>query len=491
MKKIVFVYDNIYKPNKRIQKIIGNKSFAEIILKKKSVYSRYVKILKNGKNIIKIEKLDNKEDIDRLIQNLKNNQIECNIVHLFSQYAIVDEENFKNFINKANFINENIVVTNNNNVSMLMYHKIEDYLKYLKAKMELNYSWNEKVEIDIENYNKIEENCLINIDDYTNFLRYISGGFDTRYFNNLKTDDNVVIKSSTNKEKIKREYMYYKLLPEDMQRWMVEPYNYVEEKEEASYTMERLYIPDIAIRWVHEAINEEEFRNILNKVFYYINTRKTMKIEKTQYYKISNELYIKKLKDRVEDLKKCDNYDIIKKYIEIGTNYGSIDDIVSEYEKLYYQALEKETNYKIVIGHGDLCFSNMLYDNEINLLKLIDPKGALKEEELWTNPNYDIAKLSHSICGRYDFFNSASYEIKLDSNLKFKLELKFDNERYIKIFKEYLEKNDINYENIRIYEISLFLSMLPLHMDYPKKVFGFILNAIHIMEELKENKNND
>lgn len=31
MKKIIFLYDNIELPNKRIQKIIGNKSYADII----------------------------------------------------------------------------------------------------------------------------------------------------------------------------------------------------------------------------------------------------------------------------------------------------------------------------------------------------------------------------------------------------------------------------------------------------------------------------
>ena len=39
---------------------------------------------------------------------------------------------------------------------------------------------------------------------------------------------------------------------------------------------------------------------------------------------------------------------------------------------------------------------------------------------------------------------------------------------------------------VRIYEVSLFLSMLPLHMDNPYKVLGFILNARKIMEEISK-----
>ena len=39
--------------------------------------------------------------------------------------------------------------------------------------------------------------------------------------------------------------------------------------------------------------------------------------------------------------------------------------------------------------------------------------------------------------------------------------------------------------SVRIYEASLFLSMLPLHMDNPHKVFAFILNAKNILEEIE------
>ena len=67
MKKIIFLYDNIELPNKRIQKIIGNKSYADIILKKKTVYSRYLEALEKEKIINRIVRLDNIEDI-----NLRN-----------------------------------------------------------------------------------------------------------------------------------------------------------------------------------------------------------------------------------------------------------------------------------------------------------------------------------------------------------------------------------------------------------------------------------
>ena len=106
---------------------------------------------------------------------------------------------------------------------------------------------------------------------------------------------------------------------------------------------------------------------------------------------------------------------------------------------------------------------------------------------MWTDPYYDIAKLSHSVCGNYDFFNSGAYDIQLNSEMQFELNLHFDNSKYKEIFKKYLEKSEYNYIMVRLYEASLFLSMLPLHIDNPNKVFGFLLNAINIMKEIKEN----
>lgn len=479
MEKVIFVYDNIEKPNKQIQKIIGNKKYADILLKKKTVYSKLLEIIENEKVIGKIIKLDSVEQIQGLIQQVKNSEFK--IIHYYSRNVVTNEEEFKYILQKSIYIPNNMTVVNKEEISMLMFKNILDYIRFLENIEEKNVE-----KLNIEAYDRIETEAILNIGEYNNFLKYISGGFDARYFNSLKTDENIVIKSSQDKEKMKKEYMYYVLLPENMKKWMVAPYNYQEKQDSASYEMERLYIPDIAIRWVHEAITEQEFKNILNKTFYYLNSRAKKQISKEEYINIANNLYIEKLDKRIEQLKKCEKYHIIASYIKEGTSYNNIDEIVDDYKKLYYEAIKEEKEYISVIGHGDLCFSNMLYEDDIELLKLIDPKGAVTEQELWTNPNYDIAKLSHSICGKYDFFNSGAYEIELDSNLKFKISIKFDNENYVKIFKNYLEKNGINYKNIRIYETSLFLSMLPLHMDYPKKVFGFILNAINIMNELKK-----
>ncbi|MBQ8971388.1 MAG: hypothetical protein IJ073_08835, partial [Lachnospiraceae bacterium] len=198
-------------------------------------------------------------------------------------------------------------------------------------------------------------------------------------------------------------------------------------------------------------------------------------------------LYVDKVEERIEKLKGLAAYTGIEAILKTASDPGGLDAILKRYFDLFdhYEKIGLDLDEPcLVVGHGDLCFSNILYNKDANLLRLIDPKGAMSEEELYTDPYYDLAKLSHSICGSYDYFNSGLFEISLSEENRLELTIDEKNETYRRIFREYAEKNFFDYIRIRIYEASLFLSMLPLHIDRPKKVLGFILNAEKILDEV-------
>ena len=200
---------------------------------------------------------------------------------------------------------------------------------------------------------------------------------------------------------------------------------------------------------------------------------------------MADSLYIDKVVGRIRDLKELPEYKKIK--ILCGVSEGTdIDTLADKYFSLKDKIEERVTYPEyLVIGHGDPCFANTLYNKSTKTLKFIDPKGAVTEEELWTEPYYDVAKLSHSVCGRYDFFNNALFDIKINTSFSYHLQIPFDNSKYIEIFRRKVEENGFDYLSVRIYEASLFLSMLPLHIDNPHKVFGFILNVKNILEEIE------
>lgn len=477
MKDIVLVYDDTTSVNNRIKTIIGNKSFGSMVLKRKKLYERVEELTKSIKSNIIFKKVKSKEEFN-IITNYPNETI---FFHLVSNAAITNTDEFITILEKLKYVNETTIIKYNQNTIGAIFADKESYLQAIEEYKNIK-------NLDFLKNNVIETNAFINLDDYNNLLMYISGGFDARYFNSIQGDNYTVTKKSTDKKKMKMEYSYYWLIPEEMKSWMVMPYDYKEEKEYASYKMERMPMTDIAIRWTHEAIDIEEFKKIMDKIFYFFSIRKSKKISKEEYIKSLDELYITKLDKRIEKLKQLEEYKKIAKLIQSGTKYNSIDEIVEEYKDLYNKSktqLNRQKEFVSIIGHGDVFFANMLYSKEVNLLRLIDPKGALTKEELWMNPYYDIAKLSHSVCGNYDFFNTGAYDISLNKDMEFELNIHFDNSTYKEIFKKYLEDAGYDYKLVRIYEASLFLSMLPLHIDNLNKTFGFILNAINILKEIK------
>ena len=478
MKKIVLIYDNTVQADSRVRTIIGRKSFGEIILKRRTMTTRIKEAIKDSGSKIFFQIVNKKDDFEKAKQYSEN----TTFFHLLSSAAIFSRQEVNIFLKKLEFVNETTVIRKNNITFGAVFASKTEYLKFIQE-------YGEQGNIDFVNGDKIELDLFVDISDYNNLLTYISGGFDARYFNSLEGDNFTVTKRSSDKKKMKMEYSYYWLLPERMKSFMVMPYDYQEGEDWASYTMERMPMTDIAIRWTHGAIDAEEFRRILDRTFYFFKSRETREVSLRDYNKIADELYLKKLEERTKKLKSLQQYKQLNALISSGTNYGDFDEIINEYKRLYGSITKrflKQKHYYSVIGHGDVFFANMLYSKETNLLRLIDPKGALEEEDLWTDPYYDIAKLSHSICGNYDFFNTGSYDIILNKDMQYSLNIHTDNRPYVAIFKEYLEANNMSYELVRLYESSLFLSMLPLHIDNPHKVFGFILNAISILEEIKE-----
>ena len=483
MVDILVVYDDTPTAGNEIKNIVGERSFGSIIFRKKSLRQHMIDAIIECDCTKELFFLDDYEAFPGFLEKLSAFAYKTPVLHIYSDSVIANREDFEVLLQKVRFVKENLTVSSGG-LTAVVLKDIQEYTRFLTQGISAG---NTKLLPEFMQFETLNTQALADVSDPGVFLWYITKGFDTRYFNLMDGDDFVVTKTSANKLKIKGEYTYYHLLPEAMKIWFVMPFDYREDEKGASYSMERYHIPDLAIKWVNGSITPKEFEKILNMVFYFVNRRNRRKVTPNEYEQTAEFLYIKKLRERIAQIKQSDIYPAISDFILRGTPYGNIDDIVREYEDLY-SAIRKKVKFEpaCVIGHGDLCFSNMLYHGETSTLKFIDVKGALNEEDLWTDPYYDLAKLSHSICGRYDFFNSNLYEITLNTDLKFCLSIDFDNSAYVERFKKFLEENGYDYAAVRLFEASLFLSMIPLHVDHPKKVFGFLLNAIEILKEVRQ-----
>lgn len=479
MKKKVFIlYDDRIRPNEKIAQVTGNKSYGNIIFKQKTIQKRLEEILERKDYILKFcpfsEEEKRKESIEVVLSDVQFSSV----VYLYSAYGILDSQQFGIFLDKAQFLNKSKKVVVNHQTAALLFADTEQFREWIKNGS--NPEGSEEME-------PLSGDMLVDLSCFDDFIRYITSGFDARFFNTLEGDQYTVTKRSSNKDKIKSEYQFYYLLPKEMQHWFVQPYSYGESEEMAYYTMERMHMTDLAIQYVHGAIALEDLDQILCQLFYFLRTRCTKRISKEEYEQQSRRLYLEKVLERFEELKRNSYFEKMNKMIGAGTSYKDIDAIFFHYKSLYEKVHEKYSFEPLsTVSHGDLCFSNILYQRHANILRMIDPKGAKEEVDIWMNPWYDLAKLSHSICGRYDFFNSGLYQVEIGEDLKLRLRVDFENQAYIQLFQRYLEENQFSYPVVRFYEASLFLSMLPLHMDNPGKVFGFLLNGIAILEEVEK-----
>lgn len=484
MNVLVLLDDTVYK-SEVIYEIIGSKGFSEVVVRRQTLASLLFNAIGSCFNNAKQLTIHNHYEFNTLKNDLELLSDDTHIIHFFSNFFISDNAEAALTFRKLEYIDRNYTIISDHKVVGVFSPSVTEYEKFLN--LVVHDPDNSSVNAAKEITDHMPVNGITDIGETENFIQCITGNFDSRYFNNLEGDEYIIVKSSSNKKKIKAEYTFYHLLPEDMQMWFVEPFGYSETDETASYCMERLHMTDLAIKWVHGPITEKEFSVILDKYFYFFSHRHTRNVSQEEYQKTADKLYVDKVNDRIKELKKMPEFEKMAALLKI-TDISDIDRLTERYFALKAR-LEKNIKCPCisVIGHGDPCFANTLYHKSTRALKFIDPKGALSENELWTDPYYDIAKLSHSICGYYDFFNNDLFEIIVDKQFNTKLHIDFDNTPYVKLFRQKLEEDHYDYWLVRLYEVSLFLSMLPLHIDNPHKVYGFILNADSILKEIENN----
>jgi hypothetical protein len=133
--------------------------------------------------------------------------------------------------------------------------------------------------------------------------------------------------------------------------------------------------------------------------------------------------------------------------------------------------------------HGDLCFSNILYDRRSRLIRLVDPRGRFGPFDIYGDARYELAKLSHSVNGGYDFIVNGLFHLEQTKDaIAFRV---FESERHQdikRLFNErFLAGSPRLLRQVRLIEALLFLSMAPLHADRPKSQLAFLARGLELL----------
>ncbi len=338
-------------------------------------------------------------------------------------------------------------------------------------------------EKSLKNYNSIYSMCHSTRDDWLDF-GHLNTFYDSktivtteRAFNSLSINKNYVQKTSFKKNKLIAEANWFLNTPEPMVHYTPRIISYGESEQSYTYKLDYLYNPTLTEIFVFGNHSKMVWGTILNSCFSFIQEcQKIVSSQKIDFY----DALIKKNCQRLENFVKDNPRFGGKIYDEKGNSF-ELNHILDKCHNL----ISKKSITSFV--HGDFCFSNILYDFKKNDIKVIDPRGIDFNDNIsiYGDIRYDLAKILHSAIGKYDLIVSDRFEI-IDNGVYIELILADNIIDLREIIKYHFKKTDFefDYDEILAITVTLFISMLPLHYDKPKRQIAFIATAIKLFKEI-------
>lgn len=322
-----------------------------------------------------------------------------------------------------------------------------------------------------------------NIDNLINARRSL---LRPRHFNTLKIDPtlNTITKVSENGQKLRDELNWFLELPEELKVLTPRIVSHREEDGQLHIVQEYYGYPTLAELYVYGDIHADTWRSILRHVF-----RVHDMFRRNPGYLDPNDIrdiYLNKTWDRLNVLMQQSDYwhELLSRESVVFNN-RKLRNIESLREAICKRGedLVKDAHGGIV--HGDFCFSNILFDINHQIIRLIDPRGAFGRKGIYGDPRYDIAKLRHSACGVYDFITADMFEIK-EQDGAFTGEIYSNGTQRIvaTMFDQMIHEAGYNLEQIRFIEGLLFVSMVPLHSDKPLRQQMMYLTGVKLLNEV-------
>jgi dTDP-glucose pyrophosphorylase len=308
----------------------------------------------------------------------------------------------------------------------------------------------------------------------------------SRSFNTLSLDSlrGTISKKSTYTLKFHDEINYYKLLPDSLKIYFPRIIEATNLPNEQRLTLEYYAYPTLADIFLFDRQSSAFWKKTLTRLAAICADFRSHDYGTDTA--AAREIYLKKNIDRYESFL-ADPPEIIHGFLAAESHrvdgiavippHQAIERSLPALERLCGQA-------RLTPIHGDLCLSNILCEPNSSLIKLVDPRGSFGRQGVLGDQRYDFAKLDHSITGRYDFIVNDLFAIHQHSPGDVRLEMpqRDDLGPIAREFETLFlgEQRD----EIRLITAWLFLSMLPLHADKPRRQFAMLATGLKLLTTL-------
>jgi hypothetical protein len=139
-------------------------------------------------------------------------------------------------------------------------------------------------------------------------------------------------------------------------------------------------------------------------------------------------------------------------------------------------------NFTPSIIHGDFCFSNILHSTDNDVVRFIDPRGSFGKTGIFGDARYDVAKLYHSVDGKYDAIINYQFIVNSHGNIH---ELMISPFSAISKFEQIFFPT-FNKKEIKILQGCIFIGMCARHYDSIERQHAMYLTGIRLLNEALE-----
>jgi hypothetical protein len=199
-------------------------------------------------------------------------------------------------------------------------------------------------------------------------------------------------------------------------------------------------------------------------------------------------MYIEKTETEFRNFydSRCDDFDALEfntrsPFLTInGKQYRNFMSIWTEVKQYIEYNI---SHFKPSLIHGDLCFNNILYEPQYDVIKFIDPRGSFDMLGIYGDSRYDVAKLYHSVDGKYEAFITDRFEVAGSENT---FSLTIHREHELQPITNLFEQTfftQYSQKHIKTIQGCMFIAMCIHHYDSLNRQKAMYLTGIRLLNE--------
>ena len=307
----------------------------------------------------------------------------------------------------------------------------------------------------------------------------------SRAFNSVTADGLTIRKTGTPARKIYAEASWFQDLPVRL-RPFVPHFIDVHHEPQIGYELEYLHLPILSELYTFASLPSRLWLNIIASCKNFLETcqaERPRPFETTPDYpaRFFRDMFVGKTMRRLGTFAESADLLLDREWQLNGQRLPTILKTVENMVALIRPSAASD----ICIWHGDFHFANIFFDFRSQRVRVVDPRGMLPDGTvtMFGDARYDIAKLTHSVVGMYDFLMAGRYVLDRRGGYNIRLEFQPDAERdrFIREFSAYrIGPYACGGAEMTAMVALLFLSMLPLHDNDPDRQFALLANGLRL-----------